>query len=237
MKVFVSHSSTDKWVARQIAGQLEERGIETFLDEKDIETGASIGDSIQANLAECDELLMVLSPASLKSSWVLVEIGGAKALNKRLIPILLHVGPNELPDVLGDGLARDINEIERYYDEVELRSREPAGARPDPRLERHDERAARAPRTFPEGALVRLPREVPGSTYARDGTDIGWAPDMERYLGVVTEVISADEARGTVHVDADNGAWWWLMDWLDPVVAKLGLPEGTPPSRLGKGLH
>jgi TIR domain len=237
VKVFISHSSTDKWVARQIAGQLHERGVETFLDEKDIETGDSIGDSIQGNLVDCDELLMVLSPASLKSSWVLVEIGGAKALNKRLIPILLHVGPNELPDVLGDGLARDINEIERYYDEVESRSHEPADARPDPRLERQAERVVRSHRSFAEGTLVRLPRDIPDSTYSRDGKDIGWAPDMERYLGVLTKVISADDERGTVHVEADNGAWLWLMEWLDPVVAELGVSEGVPPSRLGKGLH
>jgi hypothetical protein len=223
MKVFISHSSTDKWVARQIARQIEELGVESFLDEKDIETGDSIDKAIQSNLADCDELLMLLSPASLKSSWVLIEIGGAKALDKRLVPILLHVGPNELPDVLSDGLARDINEIERYYDEVGERAKALAAEQPAEPAgvfevdERDGRRAARAARSFAEGDLVRLPRQAPESTYARNGYDIGWNPDMERYLGLETRVLRANDSQGAVEIEADNGAWLWLMDWLDPV--------------------
>jgi hypothetical protein len=65
----------------------------------------------------------------------MIEVGGAMALNKRLIPILLHVGPNELPDALGNGMARDINDIERYYAEVKARNerstKEPEDAPPE----------------------------------------------------------------------------------------------------------
>ncbi len=220
MKVFISHSSTDKWIARQICRHLEDLDIEAFLDEKDIETGDSINDAIQTHLTDCDEILLLLSPASLKSDWVLIELGGAKALKKRLVPILLHVGPNELPDVLSDELARDINEIDRYYEEVKSRSGESTeelaiglelqGA-PEGR------RSVRVSRTFEVGDLVRLPRDVPSSTYARNGRDIGWNEDMERYLGEETKVLAVEEDRGVVHVEADNGLWHWLMDWLDPV--------------------
>ena len=41
MKIFVSHSSHDKWVARQISNLLEAEGHETFLDAKDIRQPAS----------------------------------------------------------------------------------------------------------------------------------------------------------------------------------------------------
>jgi hypothetical protein len=34
VKVFISHSSLDKWIARRIAADLADLGIETFLDEK-----------------------------------------------------------------------------------------------------------------------------------------------------------------------------------------------------------
>jgi hypothetical protein len=47
---FISHSTKDKWVARQISKVIEEigskGGTKTFLDEKDIETGDLIPDSI-----------------------------------------------------------------------------------------------------------------------------------------------------------------------------------------------
>jgi sulfopyruvate decarboxylase TPP-binding subunit len=62
MKVFISHSSTDKWIARQISMHLAAIGIDSFLDEKEIETGDSIDEAIQTHLADCDELLMLLSP-------------------------------------------------------------------------------------------------------------------------------------------------------------------------------
>src|ERR1700761_3166199 len=121
VKVFISHSSQDKWIARTLSRELETLGVTTFLDEKDISTGESIDDSIHENLQDCDEILMLLSPAALASHWVLLEIGGAKALGKLLIPILLHVGPNELPQPLAKGLARDLNDVDRYFAEVEQR--------------------------------------------------------------------------------------------------------------------
>jgi hypothetical protein len=66
MKVFISHSSYDKWAARQISQQLEEKGHDTFLDEKDITTGDSIDASIQKHLKSSDDLLILISPVSLK---------------------------------------------------------------------------------------------------------------------------------------------------------------------------
>lgn len=66
MKVFVSHSSADKWIARQIATELEQRDIEAFLDEKDIKTGDSIDDAVHANLAECDEVRCYFRPPHLE---------------------------------------------------------------------------------------------------------------------------------------------------------------------------
>jgi hypothetical protein len=121
VKVFISHSTTDQWIARRISQDLAAIGVATFLDEKDIETGDSIDEEIQKHLAECDELLMLLSPAAIKSHWVLVEIGGARALKKRLVPIMLHIGPNDLPAPISKGLARDLNDIEKYYAEVKAR--------------------------------------------------------------------------------------------------------------------
>ncbi len=221
VRIFISHSSTDKWVAQQIANHLVERGLDCFLDEKDIETGDSIDEAIQENLSDCDEVLLLLSPASLKSQWVLIELGGAKVLKKRLVPILLHVGQNELPDVLSDQLARDINEIELYYDEVQQRHKATTGERP-PKLPTESQtarRSGRTPRAFAKGDRVRLPREIPSSTYARDGTDVGWNPEMERYLGAETTIEGVfSDVSGIVQVAIDNEAFYWLMDWLDPVL-------------------
>ena len=98
MKVFISHSSSEKWVARKVSEEIQALGYETFLDEKDIATGEPIDDSIHEHLTDCDHFLLLLSPSSLKSHWVLVELGGALALKKHIVPILLYIGPNEVPE-------------------------------------------------------------------------------------------------------------------------------------------
>jgi hypothetical protein len=217
MKVFISHSSSDKWVARQISRQLDEFGVDSFLDEKDIETGDSIDQTIQEHLSDCDELLMLLSPAALDSPWVLIEVGGAKALKKRLVPILLHVGTNDLPAPLATGLARDLNDIESYYEEIRRRNEEIEVKPPThrPPVVPAAPRAVLKPRIFSVGDRVRLPRTVPQSTYGRDGTDVGWNPEMERYMGEIATITWIDKDRVSVDIDAE--LWIWLMDWLEPV--------------------
>jgi hypothetical protein len=57
MKVVVSHSSKDVWVAKQIAEHLAARGIDTFLDENDLEAGDVFDEEIRAQIASCDEIL------------------------------------------------------------------------------------------------------------------------------------------------------------------------------------
>ena len=67
-----------------------EYGVKTFLDEKDIEGGESIPESIRENIEGCDEFLVFLSRYSIDREWVLIEIGAAWGLNKPVIPIVTH---------------------------------------------------------------------------------------------------------------------------------------------------
>ena len=47
--LFISHSSRDRWIAKQLdRGLREADGVETFLDEKDIEGGDRITDRVKA---------------------------------------------------------------------------------------------------------------------------------------------------------------------------------------------
>jgi TIR domain len=219
LKVFISHSSLDKWIARRVSKDLEALGATTFLDEKDIETGDSIDDAIQEHLSECDEILMILSPAALSSHWVLLEIGGAKALGMRLIPILLHVGPNDLPAPLGKGLARDLNDIEKYYEEVTRRLHGRAlPEAPRPRRSAATSRAeaaSRKRRTFGVGDLVRIP-DQPQPAFITPATQrVAWKDGMTAHAGKTATVTFVDEDR-TVRLDV-SPSWWWAMDWLDPL--------------------
>jgi hypothetical protein len=89
-RVFVSYSSVDEAIARQICSILSNEGIEHFFDRKDIHWGQEVTKGVSTGLQACTHLIVVVSPASLKSNWVAFEIGQAAALGKVILPFLLH---------------------------------------------------------------------------------------------------------------------------------------------------
>lgn len=126
--VFISHSSKDKWIARQMARLIEERGedqeVKTFLDEKDVEGGDSIPEEIRESIQQCDELLVLLSSYSVDRPWVLVEIGAAWGQQKRIVAIIDKISPADMPDVIEQHKAIDLNDFDKYLDHLVARARE-----------------------------------------------------------------------------------------------------------------
>ena len=233
MKIFISHSSHDKWVARQISRLLEADGHDTFLDEKDIKSGDPIDASIQLHLKDSDHLLIVLSPASIGSHWVFLEIGGAKALGKRVVPILLHVGANEIPAPISQLLARDINDFDKYLAEVS-----PAGvrmaAKPAQSVGKLRRKAAPSHRVLSSGGKARKPErqkprafrvgdrvrvvQVERLTTADKAAHPVWIDEMNKFSGVETHITEVLPGEGVVKIAADDGEWKWSAFW----VSKLG---------------
>ena len=209
MKIFVSHSSKDKWAARRVAKDIEELGHTVFLDEKDITTGESIDASIRTHLKSSEHFLILLSPASLNSQWVLLELGGALALEKTIVPILLYVGANEIPNAINLKLARDINDIDKYYREI--------GGEPEP-----PKAAARTtkprskpkmPAAFRVGSAVTIVKKDPNRIIRSEGTSVAWVPKMDEYAGRTTKVVGIDN-DGDYSLDIDEKRFAWAEQWL-----------------------
>jgi hypothetical protein len=218
MRIFISHSSKDKWAARRIAKDVEELGHEVFLDEKDIVTGDAIDTSIRNNLKKSDHFLLLLSPASLNSSWVLVELGGAIALEKRIVPILLYVGANEVPQVINLKLARDINDIDKYYDEL-------GGLPKPPKAAAASFKAKKPPRPppvrpFSVGDTVLIARSTPKTIVRREGVNVRWVDEMDRYVGKSGKVTEVDR-DGDCMLDVSEPTWIWAPEWLQRVSPKV----------------
>lgn len=220
MKVFISHASKDKWAARRIAADIQTLGLEVFLDEKDIRTGESIDTAIRAHLTDSDHFLLLLSPASVKSEWVLLELGGALALGKTVVPVLLYVGANELPQAVNLRLARDINDVERYYDELRALVGIPARSAPKPRapsVRRHTKRPRKATISWKPavGATIKIVTKEPTEIY-RENSSNSWEDPMDRYLGRTATITNMD-ADGDFNIDIDDGDWWWSREWVAPI--------------------
>ena len=88
--VFISHSSSDSWIAKQMAKEIEARGAKAWLDRHDIAGGDELRKQIMSGLRVCRELVLLLSPHSTESHWVSVEIGAAPGQRKRVTPFCIN---------------------------------------------------------------------------------------------------------------------------------------------------
>jgi hypothetical protein len=125
-RIFVSHGSTDAWVASQIASRLRECGAEIFLDNNDLNKGDDFKRIIRTEVAKSDELVALFTPWSVHRNWVWVEIGAAWVNQKRVVVVLYNVTLGDLDTGGGRAVLEDlnlvqINEIESYFDEVRIR--------------------------------------------------------------------------------------------------------------------
>ena len=120
--VFISHSTKDRWIARQIAYLLEKRGSEfgvtTFLDERDILVGDSIPDAIRKCFRNCNEFLVLLSRNSIDRPWVLIEISAAWGHSKRIVAVIDKVTPEEMPEIMLPYKGIDLNDLDEYIDQM-----------------------------------------------------------------------------------------------------------------------
>jgi len=128
--VFVSHSSQDTWVAKQISKEISSHKATPFLDEADIDIGAEFEEDILEFLDNADELLVLFTPWSFERPYVWAEIGAAWIRRIPIIVVLHGLSPLEFqshpnaPVFLKKRDIININDIEQYFDQLERRTNE-----------------------------------------------------------------------------------------------------------------
>ncbi|MGH9844417.1 MAG: toll/interleukin-1 receptor domain-containing protein [Blastocatellia bacterium] len=126
-QVFISHSSIDTWVARQISRHLADCGARTFLDEADIEYGDDFEEKILAAAQASEELLVLFTPWAIKRPYIWLEIGAVWGQGKRVVGILYGLTASDL--VAQDGTPAlikridlvEINKLDGYFDQLKGR--------------------------------------------------------------------------------------------------------------------
>src|SRR5689334_15415894 len=92
--VFLSHGSPDKPWVRTLCDELVARGLNVFLDEKDLKPGEHWAARLSDELSQSRALVLVLSAATPpERPWVKIEwasfLAAHGATSGRLIPVLL----------------------------------------------------------------------------------------------------------------------------------------------------
>ncbi|MDJ0739579.1 MAG: TIR domain-containing protein [Gammaproteobacteria bacterium] len=102
-KVFISYSRVDLAFTNELADALEASGdFDILIDRVGIGHGEAWRERLRRLIVECDTLVFVLSPDSVASDVCAWEIGEARRLSKRIIPVLWRaVDFSRVPDDLG----------------------------------------------------------------------------------------------------------------------------------------
>ncbi len=88
-QIFVSYSSHDKSTVQNLCERLRVQGIDTWASFKDIQPGAKWDEAIQEALDKSTHIIVMVSEASVQSSYVRAEIEYALDNGKVVLPILI----------------------------------------------------------------------------------------------------------------------------------------------------
>lgn len=98
-QVFISHSSEDAFIAREVAAALQAAGLNIWIAPDSIPPGQAYNEAIVAGIKASDALAILVSNASNASRHVAREVGIADSHGKQIVPIRIEaVEPS-------DGLA------------------------------------------------------------------------------------------------------------------------------------
>ncbi|MEM9952126.1 MAG: toll/interleukin-1 receptor domain-containing protein [Chloroflexota bacterium] len=86
---FISYSRQDLDYVKKLEQQLHSEGFTFWRDEHEIGGGDVWWELIKKNLENCAALIVIMSPDSAKSSWVMRETAIADYLGKTMVPLLL----------------------------------------------------------------------------------------------------------------------------------------------------
>ena len=122
-KIFLSYSRRDESAIKKIRERLTSSGVEVWLDQTDIEPGDRIPDKIGRGIRECDYFLIALSPISVESEWVQMELNIALAEEikrkvKFVIPMLME--KCIIPSIIQDRAYVNLSNPELFEDKLSV---------------------------------------------------------------------------------------------------------------------
>ena len=126
--VFISHSSKERWIAKQIAKEIKAIGVKTWLDDTDLDGGDEIESTITRAIQESQEVLVVISMNSSMSQWVIYEAAIAKVKKRRITPVYNNVGADLIAPLRGIK-GYDLNDSDKFLLELKARAERRKGAR------------------------------------------------------------------------------------------------------------
>src|SRR5688572_10441442 len=114
-KVLISYSQIDSEIADEIVRTLLKQKMEIVRDVRDVSWDESVELKVDKGFDEISTVLVVISPASLKSQWMPYEIGFVTGKGKTIIPFITD-SSLELPaDIKGLKSLLQVSQIQEHF--------------------------------------------------------------------------------------------------------------------------
>ncbi len=88
-QVFLCYADQDRAFMEKIARTLRREGITIWTNKTDIKSGDEFEEVIHRGIEQADNIVYLMSPASVKSEYCQQELVYARSFNKRIIPLLI----------------------------------------------------------------------------------------------------------------------------------------------------
>jgi hypothetical protein len=111
-RIFLSYSAQDRPVARRIERRLEQHAGAEVFSPGQIPAGTHWESKLREALSDSDAFLLVASPDSLSSDWVLWELGAAWQLGKPILVVTTTDKTPRMPVHIPDGRVISLHEFE-----------------------------------------------------------------------------------------------------------------------------
>lgn len=126
-RVFFSHGSEDVYIVSDfLAPQVRSTDAEVFVDNGAIHYGDDFRHTVFAELERCDEVLVLLTPSSVRRPWVFAELGAAGLRRLRVVALRYGVSMQKLQQlgilsILGSNLPIVIDDMNDYVEQLRVR--------------------------------------------------------------------------------------------------------------------
>ena len=90
LRVFLSYAAADSADTLKVRSLLAQQPNLRIFTRDTLSAGEDWVSKLKNELSSCDIFMVLLSPNSVGSSWVLQELGAAWALEKPIIPVVTH---------------------------------------------------------------------------------------------------------------------------------------------------
>jgi len=115
-KVFVSYAHPDRALAEELFRRLRPLAVDVWSDDE-LRAGENWQEALRSRLRASQYFVLLLTPRTFESSWVLQELGAAFALGKQIIPVVTDVTDRRLvarlPVAVAEAQALTFDEMDK----------------------------------------------------------------------------------------------------------------------------